>query len=241
MKIKSSLLVVPLFFLIFNCGPDKSDGENVIKNSIYFHDPQNNWSTFNDSLKIELQMADGTKRFSEIAINLPENYFSLNATKDSTTSSFIVDGTKCILKLNGMENFSANDSLKHNMTCERAFRYKDYYEYLYGLPMKLMDRGTQIHSSESVTFKGKDYIKVNVSYDKNVGSDIWNFYFNPKNYALEAYQFYKTDETSGGIIPDSGEYILLDELTTISGIKIPKNRKWYYNKNGSFLGEDVLK
>ena len=40
--------------------------------------------------------------------------------------------------------------------------------------------------------------------------------------------------------PTSGEYILLTEQETINGIKIPKNRAWYYNKDDSYLGTDVL-
>ena len=56
---------------------------------------------------------------------------------------------------------------------------------------------------------------------------------------MEVYQFYKTDE-NGKIKPDSGEYILLTETELISGIKMPKNRAWYYNKNDGYLGTDVL-
>jgi hypothetical protein len=50
---------------------------------------------------------------------------------------------------------------------------------------------------------------------------------------MEVYQFFK-------VAKDSGEYILLSGLETINGIKIPKNRAWYYNKNDGYLGTDML-
>jgi hypothetical protein len=40
--------------------------------------------------------------------------------------------------------------------------------------------------------------------------------------------------------PESGEYILLEQELTIEGIKIPKVRKWYWNKNDAYIGTDNL-
>ena len=78
-----------------------------------------------------------------------------------------------------------------------------------------------------------------VTYEEAVGSDVWYFYFNPKTYAMELYQFYKTDD-SGSEKTDSGEYILLSEEAMVNGIKMPKVRAWYYNKDNKYLGTDTL-
>lgn len=72
-----------------------------------------------------------------------------------------------------------------------------------------------------------------VTYKQNIGKDTWYFYFNPKTFAMEVYQFFK--ETK-----DSGEYILLSGLETINAIKMPKVRAWYYNKDNNYLGTDIL-
>jgi len=56
---------------------------------------------------------------------------------------------------------------------------------------------------------------------------------------MKVYQFYKTDAI-GKRIPSSGEYITLDELSVVNGIKMPKIRNWYSNKNGELLGTDTL-
>jgi len=57
---------------------------------------------------------------------------------------------------------------------------------------------------------------------------------------MEIYQFFKTD-VSGNEIETSGEYILLSGETLINGIKMPKNRAWFYNKDDLYLGTDILK
>ena len=51
---------------------------------------------------------------------------------------------------------------------------------------------------------------------------------------MEVYQFFH-DETQ-----NDGEYILLDDLEEVSGIKMPKIRSWFFNKNDKYLGKDIL-
>jgi len=106
--------------------------------------------------------------------------------------------------------------------------------------MKLRDPGTNInHPVEKKEFQGKQYLVLKATYDAAVGSDIWYFYFDPETYAMEVYQFYKTDD-NGQMIPNSGEYILLSEEATVSGIKMPKVRAWYYNQDHKYLATDTL-
>jgi hypothetical protein len=129
---------------------------------------------------------------------------------------------------------------EQKMNCDRATLYKNYYSYLYGLPMKLNDSGAHLNEKvERKTFKGNDYLVLKVTYDEAVGSDVWYFYFNPKTYAMEVYQFFKTDE-NGKELLESGEYILLSEEALVSGIKMSKVRAWYYNKDNSYLGTDTI-
>jgi len=126
------------------------------------------------------------------------------------------------------------------MSCDRANLYKNYYTYLYGLPMKLNDPGTNLSETvENKAFKGKAYLVLKVTYDEAVGSDVWYFYFDPKTYAMEVYQFFKTDD-NGKEKRDSGEYILLTDEAVVNAIKMPKVRAWYYNKDDKYLGTDTL-
>ncbi|TXG37393.1 DUF6503 family protein [Seonamhaeicola maritimus] len=238
---KPYFLYFILLFTTINTFGQNITSKELLDKAIAYHDPNNNWKTFNGRLNITMEIPKKSSRHSDIQINLPNDFFQVIATRDSSTTRMTIDKGICSYALNNSEKISEEDKKKYTLNCERANLYKNYYTYLYGLPMKLKDPGTLINSRvEDRTFKGKNYFVLKVTYDENVGSDIWYFYFNPKTFAMEIYQFYKTDEC-GYQKNDSGEYIILTKEKTINGIKMPKNRAWYYNKNDELLGTDILK
>lgn len=209
-------------------------GVELLDKAIAFHDPNNAWKTFSSTFYVTMQPPKKSDRKSTITIDLPNQFFKVSAKRDTIITTYEINKKDCKLSLNGNKNPSEDEKKQHNLNCERANLYKNYYTYLYGLPMKLKDEGTIIHPKvERKKFKGKDYLVLKVTYDEKVGADTWYFYFNPKTYALEIYQFFKDTK-------DSGEYILLSEIETIQNIKMPKNRVWYYNKNNEYLGTDML-
>lgn len=215
-------------------------GLDLLDKAIQYHDPQNKWNTFNGTFNVTMESPKNSNRTSKIIINLPKEQFYLKAKRDTLISEYHLDKDKCTITLNGKNDLSSTILKAHNLSCERANLYKNYYTYLYGLPMKLKDKGTVIHEKvERKTFKGKPYLVLKATYDVSVGKDVWYFYFNPKTYAMEVYQFYKTNDT-GAVKKDSGEYILLTDEEIINGIKMPKNRAWYYNKDDVYLGTDIL-
>ncbi len=206
---------------------------DIVNKSITYHDPDGNWPTFQGEFTLELEMPDKPIRKSIITIDIPKQYFNLTVSQGEsiTISEITEDQCKLTDKSGKIVTTTTKDSL-----CGRTLLYRNYYSYLYGLPMKLKDQGTHIDpKTERVTFKGKEYIKVRVTYDEKVGSDIWQFYFDPKTYAMEIYQFFK-----GGPDETTGEYILLSGLETVNGVKLPKDRSWYYNKDNSYLATDKM-
>ncbi|QNM84782.1 hypothetical protein H9W90_11315 [Polaribacter pectinis] len=209
-------------------------GNQLLEKAIKFHDPNGNWETFKGELFVTMEMPKSSPRKSRIRINLPEQYFLVKAVKDTIVTEYAIHKGDCSMAINGNTNPSEELKKKHSLSCERANLYKNYYTYLYGLPMKLKDEGTIIEEKvERKTFKGKEYLVLKATYSKEVGKDTWYFYFDPKTYAMEVYQFFKEAK-------DSGEYILLSGLETINGVKMPKNRAWYYNKDNGYLGTDIL-
>ena len=210
-------------------------GPQLLEKAIEYHDPQGQWPTFNHKLHVTMTTPEAPDRVSKITINLPKQFFQVIATKEGSTTEYTIDKGNCSIAYNGKTNLSEDELKANNLSCERGNRYKNYYTYLYGLPMKLKDPGTIVHENvERKTFKGKTYLTLKVTYDKAVGSDVWYFYFNPKTYAMEVYQFYH-DEAK-----NDGEYILLSGIETINEIKMPKVRAWYTNKENKYLGSDTL-
>lgn len=233
---------VSLLFLLlvaFSMTAQKLTAEELLDKTINYHDPNSNWNTFNGNFKVTMTTPNQTPRASDISINLPAQFFSLTAVKDNNSQTYTIGKDNCFLFYNEKE-LSTAEAEEKKMTCERATMYKNYYSYLYGLPMKLKDKGTNLGPKvEKITFKDKDYLRLKVTYDAEVGSDIWYFYFDPSTYAMEVYQFFKTDK-NGSLDQNSGEYILLSDQELVNGIKMPKIRAWYYNKNDAYLGTDTL-
>ena len=230
---KSIFLLV--FFSSIHLFSQALNGNQLLEKAIQFHDPNNRWSSFNGTLYVNMETPKRPMRTSVIKINLPQEYFYVSAKRDTITTEYLVEKGNCSFTLNGKKELSEEEQKTFNVNCDRANLYKNYYTYLYGLPMKLKDKGTVIHEKvKAKKFKGKDYLVLKVTYDENVGKDTWYFYFNPKTHAMEIYQFFK-DESK-----NDGEYILLSGLEDINGIKMPKNRAWYYNNNDGYLGTDYL-
>ncbi|MDC6390930.1 DUF6503 family protein [Maribacter sp. PR1] len=210
-------------------------GPQLLEKAISYHDPNSNWKNFNGNMDIIMTTPNSETRRTHLELNLPESYFKSSVRKGTHTVDYIIDKDQCELLLNNSPDISDDSRDSLQITCERANMMKDYYTYLYGLPMKLKDTGTMIDQKVAKrTFKGKEYLVLSVKYDEAVGKDTWYFYFDPNTYKMEVYQFYH-DESK-----NDGEYILLSEEIMVNGIKMPKLRAWYYNKDDKYLGTDDL-
>lgn len=233
---KKLFFVAALFVMCFTIHSQELTGVELIQKAIDFHDPNGKWETFNGNLFITMETPNRPKRDSEIRIDLPNERFMVRSKQAENVTVYSVIKENCTVLFNNKVDVTEEEKKKYNLNCERATMYKNYYTYLYGLPMKLKDKGTIIHPKViKKTFKGKEYLVAKATYEKEVGEDTWYFYFNPKTYAMEVYQFFH-DEAK-----NDGEYILLSDLEIINGIKIPKVRAWYYNKDNTYLGTDILK
>lgn len=210
-------------------------GETLLSKSINYHDAKGKWSKWNPTFTLELEIQDRPNRLSEVTIDNKRGDFHLKVERDSHLIERIVEKGKCRMLFDGKETMDSTMIKKYQLTCERTEMYRNYYTYLYGLPMKLNDSGTIIHEKvEQVELRGTTYWRLKVTYDESVGDDIWYFYFDESTFALKAYQFYH-DEAK-----NDGEYILLAGEVTLDGITIPKDRTWYYNSNDKLLGTDFL-
>ena len=231
---KAFLLIFWVCGTTLLCGQDLSPNQ-VLNKSIAYHDPQGNWVDFTGQFFITMKTPNSSDRLSEITIDLAQQYFKLVTKKDNVITEQIINKEHCKFLLNGSETLTEDEIAKHRLTCERTRTMRNYYTYLYGLPMKLKDQGTLLDRKVyRKTFKGKIYDVLKVTYEEAVGNDTWYFYFDPETYALEVYQFYHDEEKN------DGEYIILSGLEEINGIKMPKIRAWYYNKDDKYLGTDTL-
>ena len=137
--------------------------------------------------------------------------------------------------LNGRSDYAEEEAKENRLDKDRATTMRNYYHYLWCMPMKLNDPGTIVDNAvKTVDFFGKESLEVKVTYTAEVGNDIWYFYFNPQTHAMQGYRFYHEESAN------DGEYITLDNEVTSNGVRIPQVRKWYTHKEAKFLGEDKL-
>lgn len=225
-----------LFFISITLSfAQEMNSETLLEKSIAYHDPGGFWPTFEGAFQVKMQRPDGRERLSTIRLNFPKQFFHLFVEQGGTNTTYQIDKENCTLLHNGNASFDTETQEKFRLRCDYANKMKNYYTYLYGLPMKLRDPGTQISPKVNrKTFQGKTYWVMEVLYDESVGSDQWYFYFDLETFALKAYQFYHDTEKN------DGEYVVLAEEETIAGIKMPKKRAWYYNTEGIYLGTDIL-
>ena len=211
-------------------------GPELLDRSIAFHDPDGKWSKVQMNLVIHMETPNRPIRPSKVTIDNKNGTFELRQITNGREMVWMVDAKDtCSFLVNYRAPQSQAEADSMNLTAARARRMRDYYSYLYGLPMKLKDNGTRIAQKvEKTRFDGKEVLSMKVTYDAEVGKDIWYFYFNPNTYAMEGYRFYHDESIN------DGEYITLEGMTIHNGLRIPKDRTWYVNKDNRLLGKDFL-
>jgi hypothetical protein len=207
----------------------------LLERSIARHDPQGRWEAGVFELSFVETRPDGDKRLAEVMIDNRHSRFSISTDRNDAKIDGTLDGDECSWRLNGSTEFSDQEAEKYRLTCEFLQRMRNYYVYLWGLPMKLKDPGTLIDEEVTETdFMGKTVWSIRVSYEEDVGSDTWYFYFDPTDASLVGYRFFH-DESAG-----DGEYIILEDEIESGGLVLPAARTWYTNKEDKLLGTDRL-
>ncbi len=212
-----------------------TSASDLLNKSIAYHDPAQQWEEWSGTFSVLQETPEKPVSTTKIQMNNATSTFETTSEKNGVVVLRKVAGDSCTYQVNGSTTFSEAQKEKHKLNCERNKLFRNYYTYLYGLPMKLKDPGTIIDPKvRDDQFQGKKCWSIKVTYEATVGEDIWYFYFAQTNYALIGYRFYHEEEKQ------DGEYILLAQEEEVNGIKMPKIRKWYMNKDDKFLGTDIL-
>lgn len=207
----------------------------VLEMALAYHDPQGRWQSARFRLDLRETRPDGTERRTRIQFQNSLDSFEIRTQREGREIEGLLAAEDCIVTLDGSTDITVEERDKLKLTCERIRWLRNYYTYLWGLPMKLRDPEARI--DQEVTdawYQNRKVWSVRVTYEEEVGSDIWYFYFDQQTHALAGYRFYH-DESKR-----DGEYIVLEGETDIEGMRIPKRRSWYTNAEGRHLGDDIL-
>lgn len=208
----------------------------VLNHSVAFHDPQGAWGHSSYRLQLSGIRPGGSTETTSIVIDNVDGRFHLQRELYGSSVESTVTGDDCWTRLDGSSELSAAQIERYRLSCEAMRTSRDYYSYLYGLPMKLHDAGTIIDPQATrTTFQGQDVWVLRVTYDIEVGGDTWYFYFDPFTWALTGYRFYH-DEAA-----NDGEYIVLESEARSDQLRLPKVRTWYTNSDDKLLGTDTIR
>jgi hypothetical protein len=212
-------LLIPAFlflFVLFSCEP-KLTGQKLIEKSIVYHDPNAEWDSMRKVLLFSDTRPGKSSRNYEVQLDIPNAYFK-----------YINRGEELVYEVDGQNCLTAD---KESEACEKALMLRNYYTFLWGLPMKLMDKGTDIEKDFSrEMLDGVNAYLVKVPFER----DVWFFYLHPETFQMLAYKFL-TDEDKG-----VGEIINLQNELIVDNMRIPAERSWFRTENGEFLGTDYL-
>ena len=224
------VLIIPLLAV------GQQTGEELVAASIKFHDPENNWPKAGVTFNFSDTRPGKNEREATLYLDNPSSTLCIMRVHDDGAEvTRHTESDKCSYEVDGNFEPSAKQIETYSLNEKRSLMLRDYYLYLWGLPMKLTDPGTRIESKiYDKQFAGKSTKAARVTYEAEVGSDIWYFYFDPETNEMIGYQFYH-DEAKG-----DGEYIVLSEIMEVNNMKIPKNRAWYTNSDSTLLGTDHL-
>ena len=216
--------------------------EQVIKKSIAHHDPSGVWGTARIRLGVHTTYSEefaakaGSNEAALVLILSPghEEFSYTKEAGDNKIEITLLQG-QGVLAVNGSTDVSPEE--KERLRLREPEFYRDYCEYLYGMPMKLRDSGTIIAPQvNSVRFNDRVVWELRVTYDPEVGKHTWYFYFDHDTFALVGYKFH-LDEPK-----NDGEYITMkgEIVDEDSGLRLPKARAWYYNADDGHLATDDI-
>ncbi|MEL6557139.1 MAG: DUF6503 family protein [Bacteroidota bacterium] len=203
--------------LSFSCFSQNLTSEEILNKAIAYHDPNGEWNSFAYRLFFDQDLPDGSISKEIVELNNATSYFKAKRQKNEV--EFGLNKDSCFVI-----------STK-KLPCERITMMRNYYLYLWGLPMKLKDPGTNLDAKvREGKFGNTDCYILRVPYEK----DIWYFYFDKASFAMKGYEFFK-DEAKR-----IGERIELTGEFSVGNMKLPQNRKWNNTHDQQYLATDKL-
>lgn len=208
---------------------------NILNKSIDFHDPDGQLHSGDYTFQFKESRPDGSSRKTNTRFAPSKDKFDVVSFREGRKITYEIRGKDIKILLDDSSDFSEEEIKNYRLKKERAAMIKNYYLYLWHLPMKLKDPGTIIDSKYKLkTFNNYDCYELKITYEQSVGDDIWYYYFDKNDFQMRGYRFYH-DESK-----NDGEYINIEGLTKYKNIKIPAKRDWYTHKHDKFLGSDQL-
>ncbi len=221
---------------------DINTAKDLIKRSIAYHDPNGNWRHFKSNIEINSSVfwengGVAAKTDSKLFFDNHKGVFKIYSLRNSTE---FINGIKYRNEIKHKGEISKDtcyNIVLNEMLPEVSSKYKwlygcngitffrDYYSYLIGMPMKLLDSEAVINDTIfERTYNDIKYDVIKVNYNPIDKEPVWYFYFNKKNHAFELCKFTSIEDENKG-----GEYIIYKQEKNIQDMRLKSQQIWLYN------------
>lgn len=237
---KNLSLIAMLFLALFSCKESsetkvssevkiKSESPNIESTKSYpenvakifeTHGGLDKWNQL-ESLVFEIESPDGNEKTTTTL----KSRKSLIETKAHTIG---YNGEVVWLKENDTTKYKGNAKFYYNLMF-----------YFYAMPFVLADDGISYKNVEPLTFDGKTYPGIQISYGKDIGEspeDEYILYYDEATNKM-AWLGYTVTYFSKEKSKDF-HFIKYDEWQTVNGFTLPSKLQWY-NVEGFKIGEKL--
>lgn len=200
--------------------------------SITYHDPNGSWQQGLFKIIDISSRPDGTiGRRTIIRLDNRQRRFDLESHFNGRVVTATIKRTVVQdVRLDGRLDFSNEEIQHYQLAPAQILNRRNFFLYLLGLSMKLRDHGTKLDPKAKTTnFGGAPVYELRVTYEASVGSDIWYFYLDRSTCALVGHRFYHNESAR------DGEYAVLSNEISGQGLRLPRVRKWYRNKDDEWF------
>ena len=203
--------------------------KDLIKLSVDYHDPKGNWKNFKSTIQMNALITrkgeEQETSKSELVFNNQKGVFKMYSLSDEIEFRGEISKDTCYNKASNELSPELSKKYKKILGCEGIQFWKDYYSYLIGMPMKLMDPEAIVNDTIfERTYNDVKYDVVKVTYEPLEKNPIWYFYFNRKNHAFELCKFTSREDENRG-----GEYIIYNKEEMVQGMRLKSEQIWLYN------------
>lgn len=209
--------------------PEITTAKDLILHSIAYHDPSSNWANFksNIEIKTDLWKKEGgiQKSTRTLFFDRYQSVFKMHSFRDGIELKGAINRDTCYSEPLSEIPAEKAEKFKSVLGCQGITFYKDYFTYLIGLPMNLLDTNAIIDNTIlERTYNGIKYDVVRVTYEPLDKNRPWYFYFNKNNHAFELCKFTSRENENKG-----GEYIIYNHKKNMQGMKLSGQIVWLYN------------
>ena len=209
--------------------------DTLLARSLAYHDPAGLFMDSTHQLSLREQRPGKPDRETTITFDGAGTTLALSQQRDGRLIEARVNQENCQATLDGATAIPDSLVTRYRLSCEGLSWVRDYYAFLFALPMKITAAGTVLApAATETTFQGRPVYALRATFDPATGSDTWLLYLDKSTYALVGYRFFH-DEAA-----NDGEYIVLKGEASAAGIRLPRERHWYTNAGDRFLGADII-